>query len=538
MSGRAEIEEKARRHKSRARRHAKSGNEASARAHYGRARYYEREAATGLLRVVNIARATRDATVRRINSASTAERRIAGTVGALVAAGLLAKGLNVLGQDGSPTVDGSANTKNDAIDIDNSLKADPSRASGVEGVKDSARDGADTGHAGSERGLVADTEAPLLPYRATFENVGNSCYMNAVLQCLFRVSDFRVNHEDERVRDAYTTLRGEWTRGGVIQAHRMSEFTAAVVGTRIETHLKFAGTTQEDAADLLSEVLLRSADDDTDCPLRFVCVDTISKRRVNARGFDKSATMEAKTMLLLTLGNDTAEDPLKLERLLDEYTKNETLEAVRNDAGRQVATTKETRIASFPRALIIGLNRFLGNPQRKIETPVAFHETLDLKRMRPAATTATAQPCDCTYRLCGVVMHSGTATGGHYWALVRDMPDGVGQGDANQAGQWRRYDDRTITDNMDVEGVLKEGLGLGPHSTSAYILFYARVDAMSHGRMDPATATAAPIKKGTVDTGKPHASNSPKGSMAKNVGGRRHGDAHSRLLVAHRKARR
>ena len=537
MSGRAEIEEKARRHKSRARRHAKSGNEASARAHYGRARYYEREAATGLLRVVNIARATRDATVRRVNRASTAERRIAGTVGALVAAGLLVTGLNALSQDGSPTVDGSANTEIDAIDIDNSLKADPSRASGVEGVKDSARDGADTGHAGSERGLVADIEAPLLPYRATFTNVGNSCYMSAVLQCLFRVSDFRLNHENERACDAYTSLRGEWTRGGAIQAPRMREFTAAVVGAMIETHKKFTGNTQEDAADLLSEVLLRNADDDTDCPLRFVCVDTILKRRLNTRGFDKSATTEAKTMLLLTLGNDTAEGPLKLERLLDEYTKKETLEAVRNDAGRQVATTKETRIASFPRALIIGLNRFLGNPQRKIETPVAFHETLDLKRMRPA-TTATAQPCDCTYRLCGVVMHSGAATGGHYWALVRDMPDGAGQGDANQAGQWRRYNDSIITDNMDVDGVLKEGLGLGSHSTSAYILFYARVDAMSHGRMDPATATAAPIKKGTVDTGKPYASKSPKGSMAQNVGGRRRGVAHSRLPVADRKARR
>lgn len=517
MSGRAEIEEKARRHKSRARRHAKSGNEASARAHYGRARYYEREAATGLLRVVNIARATRDATVRRVNRASSAERRIAGTAGALVAAGLLAKGLNVLSQDGSPTVDGSANTKNDAIDIDSSLKADPSRAS----VKDSARDGADT----------------LLPYRATFTNVGNSCYMNAVLQCLFRVSDFRINHENERVCDAYTSLRGEWTRGGVIRAHRMREFTNAVVGTRIETHKKFTGNTQEDAADLLSEVLLRNADEDTDCPLRFVCVDTISKRRVNARGFDKSATTEAKTMLLLTLGNDTAEDPLKLERLLDEYTKKETLEAVRNDAGRQVATTKETRIASFPRALIIGLNRFLGNPQRKIGTPVAFHETLDLKRMRPA-TTATAQPCDCTYRLCGVVMHSGAATGGHYWALVRDMPDGAGQGDANQAGQWRRYNDSIITDNMDVDGVLKEGLGLGSHSTSAYILFYARVDAMSHGRMDPATTTAAPIKKGTVDTGKLHASNSPKGSMAKLVGRRRRGNARPHTPADPRKGRR
>jgi len=263
-------------------------------------------------------------------------------------------------------------------------------------------------------------------------------------------------------------------------------------------------------------------------------VDTILKRRVNARGFDKSATTEAKTMLLLTLGNDTAEGPLKLERLLDEYTKKETLEAVRNDAGREVATTKETRIASFPRALIIGLNRFLGNPQRKIETPVAFHETLDLKRMRPA-TTATAHPCDCTYRLCGVVMHSGAATGGHYWALVRDMPDGAGQGDARQAGQWRRYNDSMITDNMDVEGVLKEGLG--SNSTSAYILFYARVDAMSHGRMDPATTTAAPIKKGTVDTGKPHASNSPKGSMATLVGGRRRGNVRSRSLVAPRKGR-
>lgn len=549
MSGRAaqgEMEEKARRHKSRARRHAKSGNEASARAHYGRARYYEREAATGLLRVVNLARATRDATVRRINSASSAERRIAGTVGAFVAAGLLAKGLNVLGQSGSQTVDGSANTKIDVIDIDNSLKADPSRAS----VKDSARDGADTAPVLRELGDRVEPEpvvegAPQsskIPMRAGLTNLGASCYMNAVLQCLFRVDGF-VLKSDGALVDAYARLRGLWSalpnRDGTaaIQRPEMVSFHGAVVGGGTELRKGFTGTTHEDASELLASVFLYHQDSSS--PL-FFAMRSIAILTVVVDGRPEDEERPADEPLnKLDLPIEGVGQEVSLLTCLDMYVKEEDLDPGEwlkvNEADTElVKTRRKFGFLSFPGTLIIVLKRFAYDAgtglTSKIDTPVAFDEMLDLAAYRDAADR-NERECDCTYRLCGVVMHSGGHFGGHYWALVRDMPDGVGQGDASRAGQWRTYNDSTITDNMDVEGVLEEGRGSGDEgSPSAYILFYARLypAALPGEKREP-------VGKGNPTD--PNASKSPKGRPAKLVAGRRRGGARSRSLVAPRKGR-
>lgn len=555
MPGRAEMEHKASRHKSRARRHARSGNEASARAHYGRARYYEREAATGLLRVVNLARATRDATVRRVNSASSAERRIAGTVGAFVAAGLLAKGLDVLGQSGSQsdprTVPGTAK-------IDRVGPVDPARENvGVPRVT-STEDGSDNGSEYTDpvlRELVDRVEpepvvegAPQsskIPMRAGLTNLRASCYMNAVLQCLFRVDGF-VLKSDRALVDAYARLRGLWSTlpnldgTAAIQMSEMVSFHGAVVGdgTMIDHDLRkgFTGTTHEDASELLASVFLYHQDSSS--PL-FFAMRSIAILTVVADGRTEDEERLADEPLnKLDLPIEGVGQEVSLLTCLDVYVKEEDLDPSNwlkvNEADTEfVKTRRKIRFPIFPDTLIIVLKRFAYDAgtglTSKIDTPVAFDEMLDLAAYRDAADL-NQRECDCTYRLCGVVMHSGGHLGGHYWALVRDMPDGVGQGDASQAGQWRTYNDANKITDMDISGVLEEGRGSGDEgSPSAYILFYAR-------RLDPAALPGEkrePVGKGNPTD--PNASKSPKGPPATLVGGRRRGGARSRSLVAPRK---
>ena len=552
MSGRAaqgEIEEKARRHKSRARRHARSGNEASARAHYGRARYYEREAATGLLRVVNLARATRDATVRRIDSASSAERRIAGTVGAFVAAGLLAKGLNVLGQSGSQS---DPRTVPRTAKIDRVGPVDPARETvGVTRVeKGSDNDSEYTDLSLQELGDRVEPEpvvegAPQsskIPTRAGLTNLGASCYMNAVLQCLFRVDGF-VLKSDGALVDAYARLRDMWSalpnRDGAtaIQRPEMVSFHGAVVGGGTELRKGFTGTTHEDASELLASVFLYHQDSSS--PL-FFAMRSIAILTVVVDGRPEDEERPADEPLnKLDLPIEGVGQEVSLLTCLDMYVKEEDLDPGEwlkvNEADTElVKTRRKFGFLSFPGTLIIVLKRFAYDAgtglTSKIDTPVAFDEMLDLAAYRDAADR-NERECDCTYRLCGVVMHSGGHFGGHYWALVRDMPDGVGQGDASRAGQWRTYNDSTITDNVDVEGVLEEGRGSGDEgSPSAYILFYARLypAALPGEKREP-------VGKGNPTD--PNASKSPKGRPAKLVAGRRRGGARSRSLVAPRKGR-
>lgn len=542
MSGRAEIEEKARRHKSRARRHAKSGNEASARAHYGRARYYEREAATGLLRVVDLARATRDATVRRINSASTAERRIAGTVGALVAAGLLAKGLNVLRQGGSqsdpPTVHGTD-------------KIDPVGPAGENVGVPRAEDGSDNDSEHTDRvpatsadvepesgveGAEGAPQSSKIPMRPGLTNLGASCYMNAVLQCLFRVDGFVLKSDDALV-GAYASLRDQWStlsnRDGstAIKQRKMVSFHSAVVGDNYALRKGFTGETHEDASDVLASVFLYHQDSSS--PFFFTMRSTAILNVVVGGQPKDNERHTDEPLNKLDLPIEWVRQEVSLLTCLDKYVKEEVIEQsnwlkVNEDDTEFVKTRRKIRFLTFPGTLIIVLKRFAYDSSTgltsKIDTPVALDETLDLAAYRDAADR---NECETKYRLCGVVMHSGGHGWGHYWALVRDMPDGARQGDASRAGQWRKYNDEKKITDMDISGVLAEGRGSGDEgSPSAYMFFYAR--------LDPAALLGEkkePVGKGTPTCPNAESRIPPLCNKALLVGGARRGRARSVFRV-------
>jgi len=85
---------------------------------------------------------------------------------------------------------------------------------------------------------------------------------------------------------------------------------------------------------------------------------------------------------------------------------------------------------------------------------------------------ARVEPCghsaphhDAQYELYGVLVHSGSATFGHYYALIKDM----------DAGEWHEFNDASVRPIKESE--LARAFGSGGSGGSAYLLLYRALDA-------------------------------------------------------------
>ena len=74
---------------------------------------------------------------------------------------------------------------------------------------------------------------------------------------------------------------------------------------------------------------------------------------------------------------------------------------------------------------------------------------------------------DYIYELFSILIHSGSAMGGHYYAYIRSFQD----------GKWYNFNDSSVTpiSEIEVKERLMEMYG-GESSTSAYMLQYRKYD--------------------------------------------------------------
>eukprot|EP00051_Salpingoeca_urceolata_P010816 m.132959 g.132959 ORF g.132959 m.132959 type:complete len:2404 (+) comp16869_c0_seq3:193-7404(+) len=192
-----------------------------------------------------------------------------------------------------------------------------------------------------------------------------------------------------------------------------------------------------------------------------------------------------------------------LQESLAQYVKGELLDG--SDAYKCEACdakrpcVKRVSFKTLPRVLVIHLKRFDFDWDRGI--PIKFNDLFqfpnDLDMAPYTVEGVTAQDSKgegaaprlrkCMYRLAGVLVHSGQASGGHYYSFVR-KPGGT-------AGEWLKFDDTDVTEiNLDEGAMSREWFG-GEYVASewdahfkrytpqtrerwwnAFMLFYERVD--------------------------------------------------------------
>eukprot|EP01062_Namystynia_karyoxenos_P045172 TRINITY_DN334_c0_g8_i1.p1 TRINITY_DN334_c0_g8~~TRINITY_DN334_c0_g8_i1.p1 ORF type:complete len:1272 (+),score=406.35 TRINITY_DN334_c0_g8_i1:83-3898(+) len=315
-----------------------------------------------------------------------------------------------------------------------------------------------------------------LPARTGLRNLGFTCYMNSVLQCLqadpaFCGALLGLDTPDEATRECQRVFAG--LRAGAL---RFVDPAALVKG------LEICASEQQDAHEfyrLFVDYLLRANACSSLCDTAQRLFHGGSLRTTTCgRCGGASRRFEAATELQLCIeGCRTLEEALDAAFGGEEEFSGEN--RYRCDACDMLTdAVSSTRLTNkLPEVLTFCLLRFVYDRKtarrQKLQHPVSFPQLLDVSRWVHNPSAMQDPPL---YHLRGIVEHHGAkVTRGHYTARVAvQLPGHVGaEGEAAAAGParrewWCKFND---TDVEQAPLKLEQGRVC---STECYMLFYAR----------------------------------------------------------------
>ncbi|XP_057783867.1 ubiquitin carboxyl-terminal hydrolase 17 [Salvia miltiorrhiza] len=293
-------------------------------------------------------------------------------------------------------------------------------------------------------------------------NCGNSCYANAVLQCLIFTRPITsyllqgLHSKTCRKRDWCFICKFEH----LIQKGQVTNSPLSPVG--LLSHIQPIGR-EEDAHEFLRNVVDK---------MQSICLEEAGvsgsfTEDSTLMGLTFGGYLRSKIKCMKCLGRSEQHDRMldltveidgdiyTLEQALAQFTSSETLggddKYKCNRCKSYEKAKKKLTVLEAPNVLTVVLKRFRSGNFEKLSKLIRFPEVLNL--LPYMSGMGDKYPI---YHLYAVVVHLGVMNGvysGHYVSYVK-----------NFQGHWFRIDDSRVS-RVDLETVLSE---------EAYILFYAR----------------------------------------------------------------
>ena len=326
------------------------------------------------------------------------------------------------------------------------------------------------------------------------KNLGNTCFMNCILQCLSHtlpLRQFYVSREYKQALNKRGDLSGAFSNV-MVELWDVSSHSVAPYELKRQVGIvapRFSGFNQHDAQEFMRFLLNElhdeinrasvkgrkpPADNETleDACARYLTWENswiselyggMLRSVVCCTVCDRTSTVydpfmdlalpipKGKSTYQFSISYDVSHhSAVQLTDCLEKFTDEETLDEEErpycNKCKKLTKSTKQLGIAKLPRFLVIQLKRFSGYQVRsKLSTPVSFDNTWELRDVNDKSHT---------YSLYGIVSHSGGIYGGHYTAYCEY--DGI----------WRCFND-TMCREFSWEYVKHQ---------EAYILFYEKED--------------------------------------------------------------
>ncbi|XP_044762795.1 ubiquitin carboxyl-terminal hydrolase 8-like isoform X2 [Coccinella septempunctata] len=334
------------------------------------------------------------------------------------------------------------------------------------------------------------------------KNIGNTCFMNSVIQCLSNTRQLsEYLRQDAYIKDINTTNSS--MKGSLIKAFAevIKELwaedscdravnTASLKGQIQRFAPRFMGFAQQDAQEFL-RYLLEGLHEDVNRvkekpkPIHTEIDDKLNDLEKSAESWNRYLRMDNSRIVDIFVGQlkstlkctfcghcSVTFDPfwdlslpipmrtgqLRLSQCLESFTREETLDGDEkptcSKCKERRKCTKSFSIQKFPKILVIHLKRFSPTERfrGKLSVTVDFPlEGLDMSKYAAEEVTSSR------YNLYAVSNHSGTTYSGHYTAYCRHP----------YAMSWHEYNDSRVS-SVSPRSIV---------SSEAYVLFYEQEGA-------------------------------------------------------------